>query len=173
MTEFEQLVRRYGSAYIKERCEQRSAEYERHPAELRVFVHFFEHYELPEEIYRRLWAELGLKSAIMGRSKILYGRLREIVAERVPSIDGEKPENFLELNRALDAYLARIKEDPEREEEESAAFFARKGSCAAAGLWKRNCGPTPSGGGTRLARAWCAVSLPFTGSTRRSPGQTT
>ena len=126
MTEFEQLVRRYGSAYIKERCEQRSAEYERHPAGLRVFVHFFERYELPEEVYRRLWAELGLKSAIMGRSKILYGRLREIVTERVPGIDGEKPENFLELNRALDAYLARIKETPEREEEESAAFFARE-----------------------------------------------
>ena len=127
MTEFEQIVRRYHSAYIKERCEQSSRfDLERHPAGLRVFTHFFARYEVPEEVYRRLWQELGLKMAIMGRSKILYGRLREIVVERVPNIDGEKPENFLELNRALDAYLARIKECPEREEEESAAFFARE-----------------------------------------------
>ena len=34
--------------------------------------------------------------------------------ERVPGIDEEAVENFLQLNRALDAYLARIKENPER-----------------------------------------------------------
>ena len=127
VTEFKYIVRRYVPAYIKERCEQRvAADLERHPAGLRVFTHFFKAYQLPEELYRHVWDDLGLKMAIMGRSKILYGGLREIVVERVPGIEGEAPENFLQLNRALDGYLARIKEAPEREGEESAAFFARE-----------------------------------------------
>ena len=126
MAELDYMAGRYSSAYIKDRCEQRAKpDLERHPAGLRVFTHFFGAYELPEEIYRLLWQKLGLKNVLMGRSKVLYGRLREIVVERIPGIDGEEVENFLELNRALNAYLARIKEAPEREEEESAAFFAR------------------------------------------------
>ena len=125
--EFKYIVRRYVPAYIKERCEQRAAaDLERHPAGLRVFTYFFKAYQLPEELYRYVWDDLGLKMAIMGRSKILYGGLREIVVERVPGIDGEVQENFLQLNRELDGYLARIKGEPGREEEESAAFFARE-----------------------------------------------
>lgn len=127
VTEFKYIVRRYVPAYIKERCEQRvAADLERHPVGLRVFTHFFKAYQFPEELYRYMWDDLGLKMAIMGRAKILYGGLREIVAERVPGIGEEIQENFLQLNRALDAYLARIKGEPEREEEESVAFFARE-----------------------------------------------
>ena len=125
--EYRDIVGRYVSAYIKEKCEQRvKPDLERHLAGLRVFTYFFESHELPEELYRFLWEKLGLKMAIMGRSKAMYGRLREIVVERVPGIDEEAVENFLQLNRALDAYLARIKENPEREEEESAAFYERE-----------------------------------------------
>ena len=127
MTEYRNTVGCYVPAYIHEHCEQRVApDLERHPAGLRVFTHFFEGHELPEELYRFLWEKLGLKMAIMGRSKAMYGRLREIVAERVPGIDSEAVENFLELDRALGAYWERIKEHPEREDEESAAFFARE-----------------------------------------------
>lgn len=127
VTEFKYIVRRYVPAYIKERCEQRvAADLERHPAGLRVFTHFFKACQLPEELYRYVWQDLGLKMAIMGRAKILYGGLREIVVELVPGIDEEAQENFLQLNRALDGYLARIKNEPEREGEESAAFFARE-----------------------------------------------
>lgn len=127
VAEYRDIVGRYVPAYIKERCEQRVApDLERHLAGLRVFTHFFEGHELPEELYRFLWEKLGLKMAIMGRSKAMYGRLREIVAERVPGIDGEAVENYLELNRVLDVYLAKIQEHPEREEEESAAFYGRE-----------------------------------------------
>lgn len=125
--EYRDIAGRYVPAYIKERCEQRVApDLERHLAGLRVFTHFFEGHGLPEEQYRFLWEKLGLKMAVMGRSKAMYGRLREIVAERVPGIDGETAENFLALNQALDIYLAKIKEHPEREEEESAAFYGRE-----------------------------------------------
>ena len=127
VAEYRDIVGRYVPAYIHEHCEQRVApELERHLAGLRVFAHFFEGHELPEELYRFLWEKLGLKMAIMGRSKAMYGRLREIVAERTPGIDGEAVENFLALNQALDVYLAKIKEHPEREEEESAAFYSRE-----------------------------------------------
>lgn len=127
VAEYRDIVGRYVSAYIKERCEQRVApDLERHLVGLRVFTHFFEGHELPEELYRFLWDKLGLKMAIMGRSKIMYGRLREIVTARVPGIDGEAVENFLALNRALDVYLAKIKEHPEQEETESAAFYDRE-----------------------------------------------
>ena len=127
VAEYQDIVGRYVPAYIHEHCEQRVApDLERHPAGLRVFTHFFEGHELPEEMYRFLWEKLGLKMAIMGRSKVMYGRLREVVAARVPGIDGEAVENFLALNQALDIYLARIREHPEREDEESAAFYGRE-----------------------------------------------
>ena len=127
VAEYRDIVGRYVPAYIHEHCEQRVApDLERHLAGLRVFTHFFEGHDLPEELYRFLWEKLGLKMAIMGRSKAMYGRLREIVAERVPGIDGEAVENFLALNQALDVYLAKIKDHPEREEEESVAFYARE-----------------------------------------------
>lgn len=127
VAEYRDIVGRYVSAYIKERCEQRVApDLERHLAGLRVFTHFFERHDLPEELYHFLWDKLGLKMAIMGRSKVMYGRLREIVVVRVPGIDGEAVENFLALNRALDVYLAKIKEHPEQEETESAAFYGRE-----------------------------------------------
>ena len=127
VAEYRDIVGRYVPAYIHEHCEQRVApDLERHLAGLRVFTHFFEGHELPEELHRFLWEKLGLKMAIMGRSKAMYGRLREIVVERVPGIDGEAVENFLALNQALDVYLARIREHPEREDEESAAFYDRE-----------------------------------------------
>lgn len=124
MEGFRELLNRYDNAYIHDRCEQRGTpDCERHPAGLRVFIHFFRRKDLPETVYREAWARLGLKSAIMGRAKILYGPLRELVVERVPGIEGEAPENFLQLNRNLDVYLARIKAEPAEEEQLSAAFF--------------------------------------------------
>lgn len=123
--DFRQVLNRYSSAYIRERCEQRvTADCERHPAGLRVFLHFFRREDLPEVVYREAWQRLSLKSALMGRAKVLYGPLRELAVRRVPGIDGEAPPvNFLQLTRNLDAYLKRIKRNPEAEAAESEAFF--------------------------------------------------
>ena len=123
--DFRQVLNRYSSAYIRERCEQRvTPDCERHPAGLRVFIHFFRREDLPEEVYRSAWQRLDLKSAVMGRAKVLYGPLRELALRRVPGIDGEAPPvNFLQLTRNLDAYLRRIKRNPETEPAESEAFF--------------------------------------------------
>ena len=122
---FREILGRYSSAYIRERCEQRvTPDCERHPAGLRVFLHFFRREDLPEAVYREAWQRLSLKSALMGRAKVLYGPLRELAVRRVSGIDGEAPPvNFLQLTRNLDAYLKRIKRNPEAEEAESEAFF--------------------------------------------------
>lgn len=119
------VLGRYVSAYIRERCEQRvTPNCERHPAGLRVFIHFFQRPDLPEAVYRDAWQRLDLKSAIMGRGKALYGSLRERVLEKIPDIDQKKPENFFRVNKNLEAHIARVKADPAGEEEASAAFFA-------------------------------------------------
>ena len=121
---FRQVLNRYAPAYIRERCEQRvTPDCERHPAGLRVFIHFLRREDLPEEVYRSAWQRLELKSAVMGRAKVLYGPIRELAVRRVPGISGETPVNFLQLNRNLDGYLKRIKLAPETEAAESEAFF--------------------------------------------------
>jgi len=121
---YREILDRYSQSYIRERCEQRvTPDCERHPAGLRVFLHFFQRDDLPQAVYRDAWRRLDLKSAIMGRAKALYGPLRERVLSQVPGILDEAPENFLQLNRNLDAYLKHIKNTPEEEEAASAAFF--------------------------------------------------
>ena len=122
---FRMILGRYSSAYIRERCEQRvTPDCERHPAGVRVFLHFFRREDLPDTLFREAWQRLNLKSAVMGRAKVLYGPLRELAVQRVPGIDGEAPPvNFLQLNRNLDAYLKRLKANPETEPEESRSFF--------------------------------------------------
>jgi len=123
---YREVLNRYSQSYIRERCEQRvTPDCERHPAGLRVFLHFFQRDDLPEAVYRDAWRRLDLKSAILGRAKALYGPLRERVLAQVPDILGEAPENFFQLNLELDAYLARIEGNPAEEEAASAAFFAR------------------------------------------------
>ena len=122
---FRVILNRYSSAYIRERCEQRvTPDCERHPAGVRVFLHFFRREDLPDTLFREAWQRLNLKSAVMGRAKVLYGPLRELAVQRVPGIDGEAPViSFLQLNRNLDAYLKRIRVAPETEPAESEAFF--------------------------------------------------
>jgi len=125
MEAYREILNRYSLSYIRERCEQRvSPECERHPAGVRVFLHFFQRPGLPDAVFRDAWRRLDLKSAIMGRAKALYGPLRDRVLERLPDIGRETQENFFRLNQDLDAYLSRIKANPEGEEAASAAFFA-------------------------------------------------
>ena len=120
MEEFKWIVGRYVSAYIKERCDPKvNPDYQRHPAGLRVFIHFFQRGDLPEELYHIVWRKYDLKSVVMGRAKIFYGPLRELAVKRVPGIDGEEPENFFRLNQDR-------KECFEQGQEELDAFFDRE-----------------------------------------------
>lgn len=126
LEEYRGVVNRYVQAYIRERCEQRvSLDCERHPAGLRVFIHFFTREDLPEEVYYAAWERLDLRSAVMGRAKVLYGPLRELIMERFPGTASEKRENYFQLNQARDACYSRIKAHPEWEKREVTALFSR------------------------------------------------
>ena len=125
--EYLSTLNHYISFYIKDRCDPKAnMDNQRHPAGLRLILYFLRREDLPETLYREAWRKLDLKSAVMGRAKVLYSPLRELVLERVPNIVEEKPENFLRLNQEHEAYLVRVKAEPEREEEESAALFQRE-----------------------------------------------
>lgn len=121
------IISRYTTGYLYDKCaKQEWNDVERHPAGLRLLEQFFRRRDLPEELYRALWTRLDLKSAVFGRSKVLYSGLRELVMERVPGVENEEAENFLLLNKAHDDYLLRVRQHPEQEEQESEAFFARE-----------------------------------------------
>ena len=87
----------YNLAYLKEKCVNKVwTRTERHLGGVRLLNNFFECQTLPDELYRILWEQLSLKTATMGRTKIFYGRLREIVLERIPDIEAED-ESFTKL----------------------------------------------------------------------------
>lgn len=127
MAEFQWIINRYTPAYIKERCDANATpDYQRHPVGLRILTHFFQREDLPGELYRIVWQKYGLKNVTMGRMKILYGPLRELVARRLSGIEEEEVENFFHLNEERAAFFTRIRENPAMAEEETAAFFAKK-----------------------------------------------
>jgi hypothetical protein len=129
--EASRILGRYVLAYLREKCTAREpTDCERHPAGLRLITHFYQTQELPEELYRIAWEKLDLKSALMGRPKVLYGELREIVLARLPGIAGESAENFRQLKSDFTLYAVgcykRSGSDPERDRAETEAFFARE-----------------------------------------------
>ena len=128
---YSEIIGRYAAAYITDKCQQRrDMDYERHPAGLRMMTHFFERYRLPDELYRIAWQKLDLKTALMGRAKILYGPLRERALERLPDIGEEKRESFAKLKTETIPYFAgcyqRAGSDPQKDREETDALFARE-----------------------------------------------
>lgn len=128
---YSRIIGCYAASCITDKCQQRQdMDYERHPAGLRVLSHFFKRYELPEELYRIAWQKLDLKTAVMGRAKILYGAIREQVLEHLPKIGGEKRESFAKLKTETIPYFSgcyqRAGNDPQKDMEETDALFARE-----------------------------------------------
>lgn len=131
---FSQITGCYAAGYITDKCQQRGdMDYERHPAGLRLMTHFFRREGLPEELYRLAWQKLELKTAIMGRSKILYGGLRELALERLPELAGQQRESFAKLRTDFFDYAVSTHktggENAQATEEDirkTDAFFARE-----------------------------------------------
>nr|WP_325230917.1 hypothetical protein [uncultured Oscillibacter sp.] len=100
-----EIVGRYAAGYITDKCQQRGdMDYERHPAGLRLMTHFFRREGLPDELYRIVWEKLDLKTALMGRAKILYGPLRELALERLPELAGQRKVSFAKLRKDFSDY---------------------------------------------------------------------
>ena len=107
--EFSQIIGRYASSYITDKCQQRQdMDYERHPAGLRLMTHFLRRDGLPEELYRVTWQKLDLKTAILGRSHILYGPMRELVLTHLPELAGQKRESFAKLRTDFFHYAVAV-----------------------------------------------------------------
>ena len=94
----QQLLNRYNSAYLQEKCSG-NPEKERNVVSLRLLEAFFTNEPLPEDAYEVLWNAFDLNTAVMGRAKIIYGRLREIAMEKAPEVCGQR-ERFVELRTA-------------------------------------------------------------------------
>ena len=115
---------------------------QRCPAGMRLIEHFFRRDGLPRELYQMVWQKLELKTAVMGRSKLLYGNLRERVLEQFPGIAGDELD-IRRLNREFEAFRQRARAledtgDPKdwaRAGEETKAFFHRPDFQKA--LWNR------------------------------------
>ena len=99
------IIGRYAAGYITDKCQQRGdMDYERHPAGLRLIIHFFRRDGLPEELYRIIWEKLNLKTALMGRAKILYGPLRDLALEHLPELAGQQKVSFAKLRKDFSDY---------------------------------------------------------------------
>lgn len=101
------ILERYVLTYIKDKCVKGEwNDVERHPAGLRLLNHFFDRQgqSLPEDLYYILWKSLNLKTAQMGKAMLLYGRLRELVLEKIPSIETQVQDDFEALFRAYSQY---------------------------------------------------------------------
>ena len=102
---FSQIVGCYAAGYITDKCQQRmDMDHERHPAGLRLLTHFLRREGLPGELYRIAWEKLDLKTAIMGRAKILYGAMRELALERLPELSDQKKVSFAQLRTDFHNY---------------------------------------------------------------------
>ena len=89
--EYSEIIGHYAAIYITDKCQQRGdMDYERHPAGLRLMTHFLRRDGLPEELYRIAWQRLNLETAVMGREKIFYGSMRELILERMPERSGQQ-----------------------------------------------------------------------------------
>lgn len=88
----------YSSAYLYERCPGHS-QHERNIISLRLLETFFSNRTMPEDVYKILWDTFDLNTAIMGRNKVFYGHLREIVIRKAPEVCSGR-ERFVELRAA-------------------------------------------------------------------------
>jgi len=131
---FSQIIGCYAAGYITDKCQQRGdMDYERHPAGLRLMTHFLRRDGLPQELYRIAWEKLDLKTALMGRAKILYGAMRELVLERAPELAGERKTDYSQLRTDFRDYAVstykRNGENAQATDEDiqrTDAFFARE-----------------------------------------------
>ena len=105
---------------------------ERHPAGMRLINHFFQREKLPKALYQMAWQRLELKTALMGRAQLLYGKLRERVLEQVPDIAADELDIW-QLNKEFEVFRQRVRalegtgrpEDWEKAGEETKAFLLR------------------------------------------------
>ncbi len=128
---YSKIIEKYQLIFIKEkRNNVISGEISRHPIGVHLLIYFFEKYPLPEELYQILWDTLDLKSAKYGRAQIVYGKMRQIVLEHIPTIQ-EQPQKQLGAFKSDFLYCCagcykRAGSNPQKDKEEIEAFCERQ-----------------------------------------------
>lgn len=98
LEQLQKILNRYSSVHLREKCSG-NPNGERNILSLRLLEAFFFTETLPEDAYEVLWNTFDLNTAVMGRAKIFYGRLREIALENAPQVCAQR-ERFVELRTA-------------------------------------------------------------------------
>ncbi len=130
---FSQIIGCYAPRYVTDKCQQKGdRDHERHPAGLKVITHFFRRNGLPDELYQLAWQKLDLKTAVMGRSKIFWGPLRDLALAHVPKLDGQPQVSFAKLRTDFHDYAVSTYKQggqhaqaDEKDIRQTDAFFAR------------------------------------------------
>lgn len=108
----EYIFYRYVMSYIRERCTQKSySDVERCYLGIRLIVDFIRKYELPEDIYQYIWKIYSLESAVNGRSKIYYGDIRKIIAQKSKAADKMPTENNRKIFDLYYVYQRKLAEN--------------------------------------------------------------
>lgn len=108
----EYIFYRYVMSYIRERCTQKSySDVERCYLGIRLIVDFIRKYELPEDIYQYIWKIYSLESAVNGRSKIYYGDIRKIIAQKNKAADKTTTENNRKIFDLYYVYQRKLAEN--------------------------------------------------------------
>lgn len=108
----EYIFYRYVMSYIRERCTQKSySDVERCYLGIRLIADFIRKYELPEDIYQYIWKIYSLESAVNGRSKIYYGDIRKIIAQKSKTADITPTENNRKIFDLYYVYQRKLAEN--------------------------------------------------------------
>lgn len=108
----EYIFYRYVMSYIRERCTQKLySDVERCYLGIRLIADFIRKYELPEDIYQYIWKIYSLESAVNGRSKIYYGDIRKIIAQKSKAADKTPTENNRKIFDLYYVYQRKLAEN--------------------------------------------------------------
>lgn len=112
------ILEHYLSANLSDRPIRDANMYElsqRHPKSLKLITHFFTYEKLPSRAYLAAWNHLWLQNATVGKEKLFFGKLREIVLERVPELVHKPRVTYKQLLNDFYAY------------DRSSAYYSNKG----------------------------------------------
>lgn len=124
------IVDRYLPHHISDKPIQDAGRYElsqRHPKSLRLLVYFFASQNLPERVCRVPWNHLHLESATMGRDKLWYGKLREVIMAKMSRTEERSKVNYVQFLQEIEAtYWGAVQGRTEEERARMDELFERE-----------------------------------------------
>ena len=108
----EYILDRYTMSYLRERYEKNGySDVDRYYLGIRLITSFIKKYDLPDDMYQYIWKIYSLESAVNGRSKIYYGEIREIIAEKNKSAEKTSVEDYKKVYDLYYIYQRKLAKD--------------------------------------------------------------